>query len=105
MTAFVLTTFIVGLFGCFYAHYIGYISPDGFNMWQNTYLQLYAILGGLGFPIWGPIVGAGIMVFVPESCALIRQYAQLFTALILILLILYMPQAFLVSRISNGLEI
>jgi len=95
VVAFVLCTFIVGLFGCFYAHYIGYISPDGFNMWQNTYLQLYAILGGLGFPIWGPIVGAGIMVFVPEYLRPIRQYAQLFTALILILLILYMPSGIL----------
>ncbi len=95
MTAFVLCTFIVGLFGCFYAHYIGYISPDGFNMWQNTYLQLYAILGGLGFPIWGPIVGAAIMVFIPEYLRPVRQYAQLFTAAILILVILFLPSGIL----------
>ena len=95
LTAFVLACFCVGLFGGFYAHYIGYISPDGFNMWQNTYLQLYAILGGLGYPIWGPIVGAAIMVFIPEYLRPIRQNAQLFVAIILILLILYMPQGIL----------
>jgi branched-chain amino acid transport system permease protein len=98
LTVFVLGAFLVGMFGSFYAHYIGYISPDTFGMWQNMYVQLYAILGGLGFPIFGPIVGAAIMSFVPEYLRVLRQFASLFVGVILVLLILYLPQGILGIR-------
>lgn len=98
LTVFMLGSFLCALFGSFYAHYEGYISPDNFGMWQNMYVQLYAILGGLAFPVFGPLIGAAIMQFVPEYLRVVKQFASLFTGFILVLLILYLPDGILGLR-------
>ena len=88
LLSFVIASAIAGLVGSFYAHYEGFVEPNSFNTWQNVYIQLYAILGGFQYAIIGPLLGSGVMKFVPEALRFIKEYASIVTGVILILLIL-----------------
>jgi ABC-type branched-subunit amino acid transport system permease subunit len=60
-------------------------------MWQNIYVQIYAILGGVSFAFLGPVVGAVVMTFFPEYIRMTSVVAPVFTGILLILLILFLP--------------
>jgi branched-chain amino acid transport system permease protein len=95
MLAFILSSALCGLIGSFYAHYESYVIPDSFSMWQNIYVQIYAILGGIGYATLGPFVGAAVMTFFPEFIRMAREVAPIFTGILLILLILFLPEGLL----------
>jgi branched-chain amino acid transport system permease protein len=95
LAVFVVGSAICGLIGSFYAHYQGFVAPDTFGMWQNMYFQMYALLGGLGFPIVGSLVGAGLMTALPEISRGAVVYAPIITGVLLILLVLFLPQGIL----------
>jgi branched-chain amino acid transport system permease protein len=95
MFSFVIASAIAGMIGSFYAHYESFVIPNTFNTWQNIYFHLYAILGGVAYPLLGPIVGAGIMTFLPESLRGYNVYAPVITGVLLILLILFLPRGIL----------
>ncbi|OGO22621.1 MAG: hypothetical protein A2144_14035 [Chloroflexi bacterium RBG_16_50_9] len=95
LLAFVVSSGIVGLIGSFYAHYGGFVIPTTFGMWINIYIQIYAILGGLGYATLGPLVGSAIMTFFPEMIRMAKEVAPVFTGAILILLILFLPKGIL----------
>jgi branched-chain amino acid transport system permease protein len=91
LLSFVIASGIDGFVGSFYAHYMTSISPGGFGAWQNIYIQLYAILGGIHSAVAGPLLGTAIMKFLPESLRSLSLYAPLVTGALLILLILFLP--------------
>lgn len=91
LLAFVVSSGIAGLVGSFYAHYEGFVIPNTFAMWVNIYIQIYAILGGLGYAIWGPVVGSAVMTFFPESIRMTGEVSYIFTGALLILLIMFLP--------------
>ncbi|MGD9117698.1 MAG: branched-chain amino acid ABC transporter permease [Dehalococcoidia bacterium] len=95
MLSFVLSCTLCGLIGSFFAHYEGFILPNTFGMWQNIYVQIYAILGGLSFPVLGPFVGSAVMTFIPEFLRIAREVSPIFNGLVLILLILFLPEGLL----------
>ena len=98
LLAFVISSAIVALFGSFYAHYQTYLTPNSFNMWVNISVQIYAILGGVGYIILGPLLGATVMAVVPEAMRAASEYASIVTGVILVLLIMFMPQGLLGLR-------
>ena len=57
LLALAFSTFFCGLAGCFYAHYVTYISPDSFGVSESFILLTMITVGGMG-TIIGPIVGA-----------------------------------------------
>jgi branched-chain amino acid transport system permease protein len=95
LAAFVVSSAIAGLVGSFFAHYQTFVTPDTYNMFANIYIHIYAILGGVGFPIAGPIIGATIMTFFPELFRIGREFAPILTGLLLILLIMFLPTGLL----------
>jgi len=63
--AFAVSCFFAGLIGGVYAHYITFISPSDFTIWQSVYIQLYMIVGGVG-SFLGPIVGSAFLTVLTE---------------------------------------
>jgi branched-chain amino acid transport system permease protein len=53
------------LIGGVYAHYISFISPSDFTIWQSVYVQLYMIVGGVG-SFAGPLVGSSVLTVLTE---------------------------------------
>ena len=56
--AFVLGAVIAALMGAFFAQYQSNILPDTYGPIKTITVQVFAILGGVGFPVVGPLVGA-----------------------------------------------
>ena len=46
--AFVLGAFFAGIAGGLYAHFISYITPEGFNFMKSVDVVVMVILGGMG---------------------------------------------------------
>ena len=95
MVAFVLASAIVGLVGSYYAHYMTFIHPNTYGIWTVVYIQIYAILGGVGHVIAGPLIGAAIMTFFPELIRQTQNLATLIVGVLLIVLIIFLPEGLL----------
>lgn len=95
--AFVVSSFFAGLAGALYAHYVGAIAPDRFNVEEMVYVLIWAIVGGTA-TFYGPIVGVVVLTILNEVVlrALgVDEMRPMIYGAILIVSILFMP---------NGLE-
>ena len=63
--AFVLSGAIAGLTGALYGQYITFISPESFNVDASIFILSMVLIGGMG-SIYGAIVGAAVLVIIPE---------------------------------------
>jgi branched-chain amino acid transport system permease protein len=72
MTAAAMSAFFTALGGAFYAQFVSYIDPDSVMSFQFSLLMaLPAVLGGIG-TLWGPALGAAILIPITEVT---RSYA------------------------------
>jgi branched-chain amino acid transport system permease protein len=97
MLAFVISSFFAGLAGALYAHYIGAIAPDRFNVEEMVYVLIWAIVGGTA-TFYGPIIGVVTLTILNEVVlrALgVDEMRPMLYGAILIVSILFLP---------NGLE-
>jgi branched-chain amino acid transport system permease protein len=62
---FVLSAFIAGISGGVYAFYVGLLSPDNFSFHQSVDLIVINVVGGMG-SVLGPVLGAIVIVPLPE---------------------------------------
>jgi branched-chain amino acid transport system permease protein len=71
MAAAAVSAFFTAIGGSFYGLFVGYIDPDSVMSFQFSLLMaLPAVLGGVG-TLWGPMLGAAILIPVTE---LTRSY-------------------------------
>jgi branched-chain amino acid transport system permease protein len=61
---------LAGLAGSFYAHYITYIDPSSFTVMESIAVLSMVIVGGAG-TLWGPLLGATLLVSLPEVLRLV----------------------------------
>jgi branched-chain amino acid transport system permease protein len=64
-TVFVICCGIAGLAGALYAFYSSYIDPTSFTVMESVFIISIVIIGGAG-SLWGPVVGAVVLVTLPE---------------------------------------
>ncbi len=95
LLAFIIASTAAGLMGSFYAHYYGAIVPSTFQPFKTIYVHVYAILGGIGFPIAGPVLGALIMTIVPEVLRVTRSVEPMITGALVIILVMFLPNGLL----------
>ena len=91
-TAFVVSAVLTGVLGVIYAHSLGYITTDSVYR-DDTSLSLivYSLLGGMG-TLFGPVIGAGLLVFVTQVIlARLLDFHLFATGLLLVLLVLTAP--------------
>jgi branched-chain amino acid transport system permease protein len=65
VAAFAVGSAMAGIAGALYAHYLGFIDPTSFSVMESVTILLMVVFGGMG-TIRGPIVGAMVLVVVPE---------------------------------------
>lgn len=66
MIAFAVSSAIAGAAGSLYARYISYIDPTSFTVMESILVLAMVIVGGAGSR-WGPLVGAILLVLLPEA--------------------------------------
>jgi branched-chain amino acid transport system permease protein len=57
---------LAAIAGTLYAHYVTYIDPSSFTVTESILVLSMVIVGGAGSR-WGPLLGALILISVPES--------------------------------------
>ena len=100
---FCLSGFLAGLSGSIYAHYLTFLSPDAFSFLTVVDVILMNVLGGIASPI-GPVLGAVVLVPLPEMLRNTAQYQALAYGILLLLLQLFLPDGIigLVQRLREG---
>ena len=95
--AFVLAAFFAGIAGSYYAHFIKYISPDSFYIYESFILLAMLAFGGQGNLI-GPVVGAAVLIIIPELIRFLQEYRMLVYGGVLIIMMLVRRQGLLGGR-------
>jgi branched-chain amino acid transport system permease protein len=85
------------LSGAFFAAKIGVIYPDSFSILVSINALALIILGGMG-NIWGVIVGALVLVGLPEFLREFSEYRLLIYGAVLVAMMLLRPEGLLPSR-------
>ncbi len=62
---FVIGAAMASVAGVVYAHYISFIDPTSFAVMESIFIISIVIIGGAG-SFWGPVVGAVVLVTLPE---------------------------------------
>jgi len=91
LVAWTLGCTIAAFVGGFYATYAGALVPGTFGPFKSIYVQIYAILGGMGFVILGPIVGAFLLTVLPELLRFSQDSEPILTGVIIILIVIFLP--------------
>jgi branched-chain amino acid transport system permease protein len=94
VTAFVLGAFFAGIAGALYAHFITFISPEGFNFLKSVDVVVMVILGGMGSTP-GVVAAAILLTLMNEGLRDFEQYRMIVFSLLLIALMICRPQGLL----------
>jgi branched-chain amino acid transport system permease protein len=90
LVAFILSAFVAGLAGSFYANYVGYISPLIFDFQYSVSVLIFVVVGGFA-SLAGPVIGAVVLTVIPEIFRSTGGYQMLIFGLILVVSMLTMP--------------
>src|SRR5256714_14806821 len=99
-TAFALSAAAAGLAGGVFASISNFISPESFPFFQSILFLLVVMIGGAE-RVMGPVVGALVVVLLPEALSFLAQYRLLFVGLLLLAVLLVAPTGFvgLIARV------
>jgi len=91
LMVFGLSSFLTGLIGAVYAHYVGMLSTRLLGLDLFLILMVMLVLGGLGrFP--GALIGAFIAVFLSEWLRPLETYRNVVFGALVVLLVIFVPQ-------------
>ncbi|WP_246731852.1 branched-chain amino acid ABC transporter permease [Methylocapsa sp. S129] len=90
LIAFATSATIGGVGGVVFASMQRFVSPESFTFWESLSIVLVVVVGGLGNP-FGVMLGAGLLVLVPELLRAYADYRQLLFGVALVLVILARP--------------
>ncbi|MCW6511484.1 branched-chain amino acid ABC transporter permease [Lichenifustis flavocetrariae] len=90
LVAFATSATIGGIGGVVFASMQQFVSPESFTFWESLSIVLVVVVGGLGNP-FGVILGAALLVVMPELLRAYADYRQLLYGIALVLIILARP--------------
>lgn len=88
--AFAVSAFYTGLAGGLFAHSIGFINPDSFDMRLSITFLAMVVVGGLG-SVLGAHLGAILMTLLPIAMTSVRDIPEIIYGAILVIVILFEP--------------
>ena len=100
--AFTLSAAITGVAGAIFASLTNFISPESFPFLQSILFLLVAIIGGIG-TVLGPVVGALVVVLLPEFLSALAEYRLLFVGVLLLVVLVATPRG-VVGEIERRLR-
>ncbi len=104
---FVIAALVSGFAGALYAHEARYLSPNDFNFLKSMDILIMIVIGGIG-SVEGAILGAAVVVLLPEYLHVVDNYRMVIYGAILVGAMfvgtggLASPLQRLVARVSHG---
>ena len=94
LLAFVLGSAWAGLAGVFFAAKMAFVSPESFTFFESVMILCMVVLGGMG-SIPGIILGAFLLIALPEVFRDFQDYRMLAFGTALVLMMIFRPQGLL----------
>lgn len=91
LATFCLSACLTAFAGALYGHYLTLVTPEDYGYSVPVNLVVINIIGGSSHPL-GPVLGALLLVPLPEFLRDAKQYQQLAYGLLLIAFLLFMPE-------------
>lgn len=95
--SFVFSAMFAGWAGALTGYYMMYLNPSMFALAKSSELTIIVVIGGLG-SLTGSILGAIVIVLLPEIFRPLANYSMLFYGLAVILIIILRPTGILGYR-------
>jgi len=92
--AFALGSFLAGVGGALYAHFLSYINPSDFGFLKSVDILSMVVLGGLG-SVPGTVIGSSVLASAPEFLRFMAQYRMLVYGALLVFLMVFRPNGLL----------
>ncbi len=106
---FAVSACIASAAGVLYVHYVTFIDPSNFTVMESIFIVSIVILGGAD-SLWGPVLGAVVLVSLPEllrfagiPSAAAANIRQILYGLALVACMLWRPQG-LIGEYAFGRE-
>ena len=101
ITVFVIGAATASVGGSLYAYYISFIDPTSFTVMESIFMLSIVIIGGAG-NLRGSIVGAALLIFIPEILRFVgmpnsiaANMRQIFYGGLLVFFMMFRPQGLL----------
>ncbi len=91
LTAFALGAFWAGIVGVIFASKTTFINPASFTFLESAIILSIVVLGGMG-SIVGVMVGALVLILMPEYLRALSEYRMLAFGAILVTMMVFRPQ-------------
>ena len=90
LTLFIISAAIAGIAGVLFATKNTFINPQSFTVWESIMILCIVVLGGKG-SVRGVILGALILILLPEYLRAFQQYRMLIFGFLLIVMMVFRP--------------
>ena len=94
--AFVVSAIFATISGSLSAHYIGFITPTISSFSQSVELATMVVLGGMA-STFGAVLGAVLLMVLPQLLGGLNDYEPIFFGLILMLTMIFLPKGLVPS--------
>ncbi len=91
LLAFAIGSAFAGLAGAIMAPLVQFIEPGSFSLIHSLKILLMVVVGGAGF-FFGPMLGAAVVIILPEFLRFTEGYYLMIYAALVIVLMVYSPQ-------------
>ncbi len=88
--AFTLSAVLAGIAGAFFAPLTEFIAPSSFSLFQSILFVLVVMIGGAE-RTYGPVIGAAIVIALPELLSGLAEYRVLFFGALLLVVLWMAP--------------
>lgn len=88
---FTVAAFFAGIAGALWAYTTGYISPNDFRFPETILILAMVVVGGLG-SLPGAIIGALLLVLLPEALRGFGNFRNIIVGLVMFLSIVFLPK-------------
>ena len=97
LVAFVVGSAMQGAAGSLYAHNVTFVSLESFDPTISLTVLLMVLLGGME-SIYGPVIGAAIIVYLPEILRSWQKYSDIIYAALVLLIVIAFPSGIAGTR-------
>ena len=96
LTIFIISAMYASVAGSFLALFNGLITPDVAGFLGSIELVAMVVLGGMG-SIFGSLVGAAVLVVLPQVLTIFQEYEQALLGLIVMIFMIFLRQGIVPS--------
>ncbi len=96
LSAFALGSTWAGMAGVVFAAKTTFINPSSFTIWESIVILCIVVLGGMG-SIIGVILGALVLILVPEYLRAFSEYRMLAFGIMLVVMMIFRPNGIISS--------